>query len=102
MSFHDDPWETPDAWEQDAPERWERAEQAEREDEAAQDRLTRDAGESGRPAQKTGGGVTYPADSVEVPAELAPAARSKPRPDYDPRVDHPERYMRDGVWQVDV
>jgi hypothetical protein len=26
----------------------------------------------------------------------------KPRPDYDPRVDHPERFMRDGVWQVDV
>jgi hypothetical protein len=25
-----------------------------------------------------------------------------PRPSYDPRVDHPERYMRDGVYQVDV
>jgi hypothetical protein len=74
MSFHNDPWETPDAYEQDAPERWERLDQREREDEAAQDRLTRDM----------------------------PARKPMPRPSYDPRVDHPERYMRDGVGQVDV
>jgi hypothetical protein len=52
MSFHNDPWETPDAYEQDAPERWERLDQREREDEAAQDRLTRDAGEGGRPPMR--------------------------------------------------
>ena len=74
MSFHNDPWREESPWEQDAPDRWERAERREREDEVAQDRLTRDV----------------------------PARKGKPRPDYDPRVDHPERFMRDGVWQVDV
>jgi hypothetical protein len=45
VSFHNDPWLEESPWEQDAPDRWERADQREREDEAAQDRLTRDAGE---------------------------------------------------------
>lgn len=24
----------------------------------------------------------------------------RPRPDFDPHVDYPERYMNEGVWQV--
>jgi len=34
--------------------------------------------------------------------ERGAATVGRPRPDFDPRVDYPERYMRDGVWQVDV
>lgn len=26
--------------------------------------------------------------------------KAKPRPDYDPRIDYPERYMREGVWSI--
>jgi hypothetical protein len=95
VSFHNDPWETPDAFERDAPDRWERLDQRDREDEAAQDRLTRDM-----PTRTLSERVTT---RGRVDSHTArPRSESVPRPDYDPRVDHPERYMRDGVWQVDV
>lgn len=28
------------------------------------------------------------------------ALAARPRPDYNPRIDYPERYMREGVWSV--
>jgi hypothetical protein len=55
VSFHNDPWDAPDAWEQDAPERWERAENAERAEETERDRLTRDVPTPIKPKQYRGG-----------------------------------------------
>jgi hypothetical protein len=53
-------------------------------------------------------------ESVEQPCECppgfqhqpdchivtGPAPKGKPNPDYNPRVDYPERYMSDDVWSV--
>ncbi len=51
MSGFERDWE-PDRWQEPPAVRWERADEREHAQETVRDRLTRDAGESGRPTKR--------------------------------------------------